>query len=270
VTRPTTTIEVELPALAQASVPRDPDGSNAVPLELWELHLRHQQRASSDTRAALVDAYLPYATSIAYRMHRMGEPLDDLVQVASEALLVAIERFDSTRGIPFKGFATPTIEGSIKRHFRDHGWAMRVPRRVHELAGPVRHETERLTLELGTAPTDGQVAEVIGVSAASIGAVRQAMEARSVGSLDRAVRPGDTPVEPPNPVDLDFERAENHVSLMRALTELSSREREVIRRYYIDDETQSEIAAAFGVSQMQVSRWLAAATQRLRRLVMPT
>lgn len=216
----------------------------------------------------MVDAYSDYATSIARRMHRKGEPMEDLIQVAFEALLTALERFDPSRGIPFKGFASPTIHGSIKRHFRDNGWSMHVPRRIHEMASPVRRETDRLTMALGRAPTVAEVSAAMGVDPSVVRDARRAMSARSLGSLDQSRRSGAPPPEPPAASAGELEHVENHMALRRSVRQLGERDRALLHRYFFEDATQSDIAAQFGVSQMQVSRWLATAVQRLRRAML--
>lgn len=235
--------------------------------ELWDLHGQYERDPSPETKAVLVAAYMDFALTLAQRLRRSLEPIEDLRQVALEALLVALDRFDPSRGVPFKGFAKPTIEGALKRHYRDTGWAMRVPRRVHELAGPIRRATDRLTMELARRPTQKEVADALGVDPEQIDATRRAINARAVGSIDTPARPDGRAVEPPAQ-DRAFERADNHIALLQALCHLDGRERAVLRQYYAEDQTQSEIAEAFGVSQMQVSRWVSAATARLRRYML--
>jgi RNA polymerase sigma-B factor len=252
---------------APSNLPREPDGSPAVDPVLWAVHVRHAAEPSETTLTALVEAYDGYVRAIAHRMRGSGEPVEDLVQVAFEALLVAIERFDPARSVPFKGFATPSIEGSIKRHFRDHGWALRVPRRVHELAGPVRGATERLTAELAREPTDAEVAAKVGASPGSVTETRLALRARSMRSLDQPTLVGGVVLEPNSAPDRELVRTENRLALSQAVEQLSGQERDLLDKYYLGQETQSEIAEVYGVSQMQVSRWLAHATNRLRQAV---
>jgi len=121
----------------------------AVDLPLWTVHVRYARRRDKRSLDQLVERYRAHAESQARRHYRRGEPIDDLTQVAFEALLLALRRFDPERRKPFLAFAKPTIVGSLRRHFRDAGWAIRVPRRVHELATPVRDAHELLTHDLG-------------------------------------------------------------------------------------------------------------------------
>ena len=252
-------------ATGSATMPREQDGTPAVDPSLWSLHQRHADNPSEETLGALVEAYDGYVHALARRASGGGEPIEDLIQVAFEALLVAIERFDPSRGIPFKGFATPTIEGSIKRHFRDHGWALRVPRRVHELAGPVRGATERLTAELAREPTDAEVAAEVGAAPNTVRETRRAMHARSLRSLDQPAFVGGVVLEPASTAEAELVLTENRVALSQAITQLSDKERDLLGQYYLEEATQSEIAEGYGVSQMQVSRWLSHVTDRLRR-----
>src|SRR5690606_70032 len=130
----------------------------AVSFGVWFDHVRYARTGDGDRLAALVRQYETYAVSLAYRMHRDREPLEDLEQVAREALVHALQRFDPERGIPFPAFASPTILGSLRRHFRDHGWSVRVPRNVHEIAGARHQAVERLTGVLGREPSTEEIA----------------------------------------------------------------------------------------------------------------
>ena len=156
----------------------------AVEPDLWALHVRYARDAYPDVLATLVEHYRPHAEAHARRHFRHGEPIDDLTQVAYEALVQALQRFDPTRGIPFLAFANPTIVGSLRRHVRDVGWAIRVPRRVHELAAPTRDATELLTHDLGRRPSVGEIADFIGVDEREVLDAMAADEARITRSLD--------------------------------------------------------------------------------------
>jgi RNA polymerase sigma-B factor len=204
-------------------------------------------------------------------MYRHGEPKEDLEQVAMEALVASLQRFTVDRGIPFPAFATPTVAGAVKRHYRDRGWAIRAPRRAHDLAGPIRAAREDLAGSLGRSPTPVEVAEEVGVSAEVVTEVDVAVRARSLASLDTPFHPdgrslGDTIGDDDPLVDLTTDR----IDLADALEVLSDREREVLSLYFCDELSQREIAARYGVSQMQVSRWLRSTLGRLRsRMVVP-
>ena len=251
------------------SVPRgssaaDDHRAPAVDLDVWAEHVPYARSRHPAVRARLAEEYRGYAVSLARRLHRDGESLDDLTQVAMEALLLALDRFDPERGIPFPAFATPTILGSLKRHYRDHGWSVRVPRRVHEIAVPARKASDRLTHELGRTPTPAEVAREVGVDVDTLMAAQEATNARSVSSLDATVGPPERGSAALASEDTDMLRAENRVALAQALQELSGRERDVLGLYFFDELSQLEIGRRFEVSQMQVSRWITAALRRLR------
>jgi RNA polymerase sigma-B factor len=257
-------------ATAVITIPRgtgrdDPDPAPAVEESLWLLHVRYARAREPEVLGALVEEYQAYAVSLARRLHRQGEPLEDLRQVALESLVVALQRFDPGRGIPFVAYATPTVVGAIKRHYRDHGWALRVPRAAHDLAPAARDAVDRLTAGLGRAPTVAEVAADIGVSEEELLLARSATRARSLISLDAPQRTedGDRVMEIGED-DASFALAEGRVALEAALRRLGVRDRTVLGLYFFEGLTQSQIAARFGVSQMQVSRWIASSLARLR------
>ncbi|HEX7133714.1 MAG TPA: sigma-70 family RNA polymerase sigma factor [Iamia sp.] len=255
---------------AEVTIPRgvdrlDPDLAPAVDEPLWLLHVRYARAGEPDVLAELVEEYQAYALSLARRLHRHREPLEDLRQVALESLVVSLRRFDPTRGIPFVAFATPTIVGAIKRHYRDRGWAMRVPRAAHDLAVPARDAVDRLTGALGRPPTTAEVAADLQVSEEDLLLAQSATRARAMVSLD-APRPGpdsDRAFEV-GEIDSSFALAEGRVALEAALARLAHRDRTVLGLYFFENETQTQIAARFGVSQMQVSRWISSSLARLR------
>jgi RNA polymerase sigma-B factor len=251
--------------LPGASEPADGTAHRPADLHVWTLHVRYERTGAPEDLAALVEEYTAYALAIAHRMYRRGEPAEDLEQVALESLVAALQRFSVDRGIPFPAFATPTIAGAIKRHYRDRGWTIRAPRQAHDLAGPIRTAREDLGGTLGRAPSTQEVADAVGVEARLVDLVDQAVRARSVASLDTPVHAdgqvlGDTVGEDDPQVDRTVDR----VALAAALDILTDREREIVVLYYVDEQSQREIAARYGVSQMQVSRWLRLIVGRLR------
>ncbi len=257
---------------ARQTVPKGLHASDSrsmpgVDLDVWLLHVRYARRRQPELRAKLVDEYRGYAMSLARRLHREGEPLDDLTQVAMEALLVSIDRFDPARSVPFPALATPTIVGALKRHYRDHGWSLRVPRSVHDIAVPARDAADRLTGRLGRFPTVTEVAAELGIAEESLLAAQEATHARATSSLDAPVGEGERRGDLLGAVDTAMALAENRVLLRQAMRELSARERTVVGMYYFEERSQSEIASCYGVSQMQVSRWLSRAIRRLRERV---
>jgi RNA polymerase sigma-B factor len=228
---------------------------------------RYHATGDPAAREALVQRFLPLARQLARRYQRGGEALDDLVQVASLGLLKAIERFDPERTTAFSSFAVPTILGELKRHFRDRGWSVRVPRDLQELAVRVEREGDVLSRELGRAPSVAELAERMGVT------TEQVMEAREAGAAYRAVsldRPRDDDDESEGPADQigaedpGFGLAEDAATVERLMRVLSDREREVLRLRFAEDLTQSEIGARVGVSQMHVSRIIRQSIARLQ------
>jgi RNA polymerase sigma-B factor len=231
---------------------------------LVRLH-RHGDMAA---REALVERFLPLARQLARRYQHGGEQLDDLVQVASLGLLKAIDRFDPARETAFSSFAVPTILGELKRHFRDKGWSVRVPRDLQELTVRVDRVTEQLARELGRAPTLAEVAERTGHTEEQVLEAREAAGAYRAVSLDR---PRDDDEEGEGTVgaamgteDPGFGVAEDAATVQRLMQVLSEREREVLRLRFAEDLTQSEIGLRVGVSQMHVSRLIRQAISQLR------
>jgi RNA polymerase sigma-B factor len=218
-------------------------------------------------RDDLIEAHLGLAEYLARRFANRGEPLDDLVQVASLGLVKAVERFDPARGLEFTTFATPTIVGELKRHFRDKGWAVRVPRRVQELHLRVTRVIDDLALELGRSPTVQEIAHRAGTTEDEV------IEAIDAGSAYRSASLGagrsDDDESPGllgqlGEIDADLSRAENRASLSPLLNDLPEREQLMLHLRFYEGLTQSEIAKRLGISQMHVSRLLSRSLQTLR------
>ena len=232
---------------------------------LLERYHVHGDRAARDQ---LVVRLLPLARQLARRYQRGGEQLDDLVQVASLGLLQAIERFDLGRETAFASFAVPTILGALKRHFRDNGWSLRVPRDLQERAVKVDRVGDEMERELGRAPTAAEIGKRIGASPELVLEARKAAGAYHAVSLDRPrdedSEQGDAYAEAFGADDPGFSQAEHAATLERLLSVLSKREREVLRLRFQDDLTQSEISARVGVSQMHVSRLIRCSIARLQ------
>lgn len=241
----------------------------SVDLTLWTRHVAFADRQDPRELDALVHSYSGFATATARKHYRRGEPVDDLVQVSHEALMLALRRFDPGRGTPFLAYATPTIVGTLRRHFRDLGWSLRVPRSVHELAGPQQDAVELLSQDLGRAPSLSEVADFLGVPLARIEAVERARRARATTSLDNPTVAAD---EPPGLASTDpgLAGVEDRTALQRGLGRLDPADVRLLTWYYFEEETQAHIARRLGVSQMQVSRLLARAVRRLRPYLSPT
>jgi RNA polymerase sigma-B factor len=237
-------------------------------VEERRLFERYRRGDDPAARAALVERFLPLAGMLARRYHGGGEPLDDLFQVASLGLLKAIDRFDPERGIAFSTFAVPTILGELKRHFRDKGWSLRVPRELQELAARVESASHLLLHELQRAPTPSEIAERLGVSVEQVVEAHQAASARRADSLDRVSSSEDGDerhvIDTLGDEDPGFRQAEHSATLGSLMSVLNDREREILRLRFAEDLTQSEIGERVGLSQMHVSRLLRQAIAQLR------
>jgi RNA polymerase sigma-B factor len=232
------------------------------------LLVRYHREGDPAARELLVQRFLPLARQLARRYQRGGEQLDDLVQVASLGLLKAIDRFDPARETAFSSFAVPTILGELKRHFRDKGWAVRVPRDLQELAVKVDRVADEMARELGRAPTTGEIAERIDATDEQVLEAREASAAYRAVSLDRPrteeEEDGDSYADAVGEEDPGYRLAEAAATMDRLMRVLSDREREVLRLRFEEDLTQSEIGARVGVSQMHVSRLIRQSIARLR------
>jgi RNA polymerase sigma-B factor len=236
--------------------------------ELWRQYTRSRDPA---IREELVRRNLPFAKRLAGRYRGASESFDDLLQVASLALVNAVDRFDPTRGIPFSAFASPTILGELKRHFRDRAWTVRVPRGLHDRIAQVEKAISELTEKLQRSPSIGEIAERLELDTTDVLEVLEANHNRRPLSLDRPTSREDseeaTPADWVGEEDKNFELVEGRVALDAALPHLGERERLVLRLRFVDDLTQSQIAERIGHSQMHVSRILRRALERIREEV---
>jgi RNA polymerase sigma-B factor len=222
-------------------------------------------------REELIRRYLPLARSLALRYNHGSEPLDDLIQVASVGLVKAINRFDPGRGIPFQSYATPTILGELKRHFRDRVMPIHLSRGLKERALEVGSATEALTGELDREPTTTELATRAGLSGdETIEAIQAAAAVKTV-SLDTPMRGehAESPslIETIGDEDPALLRADMRLALRRAVDVLDRRERLVIQLRFVSDLTQEEIAGRIGVSQVHVSRIISNALDKLRAAI---
>lgn len=212
----------------------------------------------------MITANLGLAHQLARRFLHRGEPLDDLVQVASVALVKSVDRFDPSRGVDFAAFATRTIIGELKRHFRDKGWAVRASRRVQELYLELGHATSSLVQELGRSPTVPELASATGASEEAVIEAIEAGQGYRATSIDASENEDDPLSARLGEEDSHYDSVEDRALLGPALATLPAREQAILRMRFIDGLTQSEIAAEVGVSQMHVSRLLAASLEKLR------
>jgi RNA polymerase sigma-B factor len=227
---------------------------------LRAIHERGDERA----RRELAEEMLPLARALAHRYAGRGEPLDDLVQVACVGIMKAIDGFDLARDVRFSSYATPTVLGEIKRHFRDKTWAMRIPRGLQELQLRVARARDRLTNELGRSPTVDELAVAAEASFEDVLATIESAGARRTRSLDEPLGEDVTLADALGASDPELERAEMRALLDGAFDVLAPRDREVLRLRFREDLTQTEIAEHIGVSQMQVSRLIRQSIARLR------
>jgi RNA polymerase sigma-B factor len=230
--------------------------------------LRYEQ--DEGARSELVERTLPLARTLARRYANKGEALDDLEQVAALGLVKAIERFDLDREVRFTTFAVPTIAGEIKRHFRDRGWMVRVPRDVQELSARLTGQRERLTRELGRSPTVPELAHAAEAGVEQVLEALGAADAYRALSLDEPLGEGLEAMDSIGGPDAGFERVEQRHMLRSGLEHLPAREREILHLRFYEGLTQREIAGRVGVSQMHVSRLIRRSIESLReRLVTP-
>lgn len=234
------------------------------------LFAEYRRTGDRQVRNRIIEANLGLAESIARRYGGRGEHHEDLAQVAMLGLLKAVERFEPERGLAFSSFAAPTIEGELKRHFRDRRWAVRMPRRLQELSLAVNQSTAGLAQRRGRSPTVAEIARDTGLTEESVLEAIEAGRAATAGSLDSGGRndadAGDAPVARLGRSDPDLEGVEQRLVVSRLLELLPERERQMMVLRFYDGLTQSEIAGRFGVSQMQVSRILTRALERLRAI----
>jgi RNA polymerase sigma-B factor len=212
----------------------------------------------------MITRNLGLAHQLARRFLHRGEPLDDLVQVASVALVKSVDRFDPERGVDFAAFATRTIIGELKRHFRDKGWAVRASRRVQELYLEMGHATSTLTQELGRSPTVAELARATGATEEAVIEAIEAGQGYRSSSIDASENEDDPLSARLGERDSGYESVEERALLGPALATLPAREQSILRMRFVDGLTQSEIATEIGVSQMHVSRLLASSLEKLR------
>jgi RNA polymerase sigma-B factor len=226
------------------------------------------RRPDDAAREELVRRFLPLAEYLARRFSGRGEPQDDLLQVASLGLINAIDRFDLSRDVQFTTYAAVTIVGELKRHFRDKGWAIRVPRRLQEVGLRVNAVLPELSQELGRSPTVDEIAARCDASAEEILEAMEASQAYSTSSLDApAGEDAAAPIEVLGSEDQSLALLEEWATVAPAVRDLPQRERTVLYLRFFRGLTQSEIAREIGVSQMHVSRILAQTLRSLRDAV---
>jgi RNA polymerase sigma-B factor len=246
----------------------DGPGEGLAPEALLWRRLRDQRDPAA--REELVRRYLPFAKNLALRYRGASESFDDLLQVANLGLVNAVDRFDPVRGTPFAAFASPTILGELKRHFRDRVWTVRVPRGLHDRMAEVEKATTTLTVELQRSPSVGEIATKLEIEPAEVLEVLEANHNRRPLSLDRPVG-GEDDESPASEwvgdEDEGYELIDDKLALEGVLPQLDDRERLILRLRFVEDMTQSQIAEQIGHSQMHVSRILRRTLERIREEV---
>ncbi|GAB3232443.1 SigB/SigF/SigG family RNA polymerase sigma factor [Glycomyces halotolerans] len=224
-----------------------------------ELHrLEEDDSRRAAVRERLVTGYLPLAQHIARRFSGKGIAKEDLLQVASVGLIHAVDRFDPDRGADFLAYAVPTIMGEVRRHFRDAGWPMRVPRRLQELRMSINEAGVELAQRLGKPPTVGELAEHLGVTESEIAEGEKLRHATRAVSIDESASHDERAplAETVGDDDPEIEFVENRESLVPLIQGLPARERRILALRFFGDMTQAQIADEIGISQMHVSRLL--------------
>ena len=231
-----------------------------------ELLRRYHEDGDTSAREDLIERHLPLVRSLARRYSGRGEALEDIEQVGAIGLIKAIDRFELSRDVSLATYATPNVVGEIKRHFRDKGWAIRVPRALQELNASMSGAIERLTGKLARSPSIAEIAEELKTTPEEV------LEAMEVGSAYSTVSlsAGPTGEEELDPLetigdeDSGFERSEDRVALEPALERLPEREREILRMRFEEGLPQTQIAQAVGLSQMHVSRLIRKSLTEMR------
>ena len=223
-------------------------------------------------RDDLVVTHLNLVRYLAVRFANRGESIDDLIQVGTVGLIKAIDRFDTERGVEFTTYATPTIIGEIKRHFRDKGWAVKVPRRLQELNLAVNRAVESLSIELGRAATVGDLASHLGATFEEIIEAQELGQAYNVLSLDTELAPeGEARsaklLDYVGGDDAELDLFEDKANLEAAFHVLDPRERVIVYLRFYENVSQTEIAKRLNVSQMHVSRLQARALAKLKQFL---
>ncbi|MCD9873871.1 RNA polymerase sigma factor SigF [Streptomyces guryensis] len=243
---------------------QDRSGARAMFIELRGLKDGSPEYA--ELRNKLVRMHLPLVEHLARRFRNRGEPLDDLTQVATIGLIKSVDRFDPERGVEFSTYATPTVVGEIKRHFRDKGWAVRVPRRLQELRLALTTATAELSQQHGRSPTVHELAEKLAISEEEVLEGLESANAYSTLSLDVPDTDDESPAvaDTLGAEDEALEGVEYRESLKPLLEDLPPREKRILLLRFFGNMTQSQIAQEVGISQMHVSRLLARTLAQLR------
>jgi RNA polymerase sigma-B factor len=234
-----------------------------------ELLRRYHHDGDVEARQRLIEQYLPLVRSLARRYSYRGEQLEDLVQVGCIGLIKAIDRFDVDRGVELTTYATPNIIGEIKRHFRDKGWAVRVPRGLQELNVRLSRLMEELTIQLERSPTIAELAKAADVEEEEVLEALETGQAYATLSLSAPSGGGDDgddldPLESLGEIEKEYEVSEDRAVLAPGWKVLDDRERRILELRFFEGLTQSQIAQQVGISQMHVSRLIRRSLEKIR------
>jgi RNA polymerase sigma-B factor len=234
---------------------------------------RYHRGGDLAAREKLIEKYMSLVRSLARRYSHRGEPLEDLIQIGAIGLIKAVDRFDLDRGVELTTYATPNIIGEIKRHFRDKGWSVRVPRGLQELNVQLSRLIESLTVELGRSPTIPELAKASGAEEES---VLEALESgRAYSSLSLSVGSGHDedgeldPLESIGTEEQAYAVSEDRAMLAPGFQVLDERERRILHLRFFEGLTQSQIAQQIGISQMHVSRLIRRSLEKIREEIVP-
>lgn len=237
-----------------------------------ELFVLYRETESIEARDELVEIYYSLVRYLASKFRNRGEDLEDLVQVGTIGLIKAVDRFDIDRNLEFTTYATPTILGEIKRHFRDKGWAVKVPRRMQELSSRVNKAVDALTREYERSPSISEIAQYLEASTTDVLEAMDASEAYSTTSYDSGSDQGDgdafSIIDRVGDEDAGMRVLEDKEVLLQALDTLDEQARTIIRMRFFEERTQTDIALQLGISQMQVSRILRRALDQLKHFLL--
>ncbi len=230
---------------------------------------RYHEQGDLAAREQLIEQYMSLVRSLARRYSYRGEQLEDLVQIGAIGLIKAIDRFDLERGVELTTYATPNIIGEIKRHFRDKGWSVRVPRGLQELSVQLSRLVEQLTVQLGRSPTIAEIAEEAGVDEEAVLEALESGRAYSSVSLSASGSQGDDdgdldPLESIGSEEHQYEVSEDRALLAPGFRILDARERKILHLRFFEGLTQSQIAQQIGISQMHVSRLIRRSLEKIR------
>jgi RNA polymerase sigma-B factor len=252
---------------SSAAATRDGEYAHLIPVQRRYAELAIDDPDRQRLREQLINGYRPMAEHIARRFAGRGEPLDDLVQVATMGLINAVDRFEPDRGSDFFSFAVPTITGEVRRYFRDHGWSTRVPRRLKDLHIAIRGTLAELSQQLGRAPRPSEIAARLDLPLADVIEGLRAGDAYRSSSLDEMLGSGEgsaTLGELMGGLDGDLALIDDREALRPLLADLAPRERTILTLRFFRQMTQTQIAEQVGISQMHVSRVLRQTLAELR------